>query len=195
MERVSGSLPASPDETGIKRMFEILHTNLTVKDFVASSAVGIDSGSLAQPSDFKPAVQYVNSQGITYGTVVSGTSASSSADQVEATFTTVSPWIVSEDNIAYTVTKGSGSNCGTKQTINEQTTTANAISKACAVVVVDVNGLSNGPNKVEIQDLGTSTTAMAALSGDQYYIFVGYDGATAGNKRALATGRIAGDLK
>lgn len=111
-----------------------------------------------------------------------------------------------EDNLAYLVTTaGSASSgggggatvatCGTKQDINAETNDAGAASKACVIVVVDVNGLSNGPNRVEPQIKTGASGALSSLTGDRYYIYVGMDGATAGGKSGSVTGRIAGDVK
>lgn len=188
MERIAGSLPSKADASGVTKMFESLNANLSVKDY---SSEGIDTGNVVMTKDFKSGVTFTDSNGVTVSTGSSGDQASMAAGA------TTSPWITSDDNISYLVTAPSGGTCKTKQDIDAATTTADAAKAACVVIVVDVNGLSKGPNAIETQQ----TTALAAsstlqtLTGDQYYIFVGRDGATPGSKKTTVSGRIVADLK
>ncbi len=192
MERIAGNLPseASRDKGSI-RMFDSLNTSLSVKDYAAletSSGNTYSDGTIVTASKYKSCVKYTNAAGQTVNSTCSFAWSDSEAD---------SPWIITEDNLAYSVTVGTG--CGTKQSINSATNVSGALGQACAVVVVDVNGLSNGPNvlepQLETEDTNFASKGMDTLTGDRYYIFIGKDGATAGSKTGTVTGRIAADLK
>ncbi len=197
MERIAGQLPSTPDKTGVGKMFQSLNQNLAVKDYAAAPASISDAEPTYTASQFKSAIQF---------------SVATSADQSETpaegddtgetlnagTIGDISPWITTDDNISYLVTKPAGSGtCSTKLEINSAGADADAQAKACVVVVVDVNGLTNGPNKVEPQISSTldASTSLSSLTGDRYYIYIGIDGATAGSKKSTVTGRIVSDLK
>lgn len=185
MERISGALPSTADSAGISKMFESLNANLSVKDYADASATAIDSGTVVLTKDLKNGVTFTDSNGSTVNT---GTN--------QATFgNNMSAWITSDDGISYAVVNGTG--CGTKQQIDGAENITDVLQNSCVVVVVDVNGLTKGPNILEPQQTDgiTSTATLGTLTGDRYYIFVGRDGATAGPKGVTVTGRIAGDLK
>lgn len=179
MERIAGNLPSTPDATGIKKMFTSMKSNLAVKDFAAD---------LSSAGEVYPMSSFLQESDL---------GESATGDKY---------WLITEDNLAYIVFAGAGTGtgegegskiCNPKATINSQTSLADAISNTCVYLLVDVNGLGNGPNVVEPQsnsDL-SDTEQMATLTGDRFYIFVGRDGATAGNKTHLVSGRIAGDIK
>ncbi|MBR2069498.1 MAG: prepilin-type N-terminal cleavage/methylation domain-containing protein [Candidatus Gastranaerophilales bacterium] len=187
MERISGSLPSTADKEGTKAMFHSLNKNLSVKDYAEKDK---GTGVLYAAADYKSSVGYTDPTGAATSCEASDTTCYS----VTFADSTLTPWIIAEDNIAYSVVNGK--KCSTKAKINAQTSTKDAIDESCVYIMVDVNGLSNGPNKMEPQaaNLASSKT-MDTLTGDRFYIFVGSDGATAGNKRSTVTGRIAGDLK
>ena len=66
-----------------------------------------------------------------------------------------------------------------------------------ADILVDVNGVTKGPNIIESQVKNglTSGTKMNQLYGDRYYIYVGTDGVAAGPKATTVSGRLMSDLK
>lgn len=185
MERIAGNLPSVPNSDNVIRMFDSLNSSLAVKDYIDGN---IAEGKVASRDDFKGKIKYTTETGDTAG---------EDATQGVLSYTAgdVSPWIITEDNFGYQVIKGTGSDCGTKSDINTQTAIASVASKACVLVMVDVNGLSNGPNVVEPQSTKGITGAMETLTGDRYYIYIGKDGATAGPKALTPTGRITADLK
>ncbi len=191
MERISGQLPSTADSTGVIKMFQSLNSNLSVKDY-ASGAAGLGDGTTLTTASFFPAVKFTDA---------AGNLLDPGGDDVldASTIDDFSPWIITEDNLAYIVTKKDAATCGTKQDINAAKTSADAETASCVIVVVDVNGLTNGPNRVEPQitavDGLTASKAMDPLTGDRYYIYVGLDGATAGSKKTTVTGRIAADIK
>lgn len=190
MERVAGNLPSKPDASNVSRMFESLNSSLAVKDY-ANVTTDYDDGSIIGSSGYK--------SGITFSTSTGTTQIGTSTSNGNITYNEGdnSPWIITEDNFAYAVAKGASSDCGTKADINAATTVAEVAQKSCVIVVVDVNGLSNGPNVLETQVSKGITTgsSMATLTGDRYYIYIGKDGAAAGSKSVTATGRITADLK
>ena len=61
----------------------------------------------------------------------------------------------------------------------------------------DVNGLNKGPNTLDAQgkSMASGVTQMQTLTGDQYKIYMGADGVSAGNQTGTVTGRIMADLK
>lgn len=185
MERISGALPSTADMVGANKMFESLNANLSVKDYADASKSAVDSGVVVLTSDLKNGVKYTDSNGAAVSTGTSQAEASS----------TMTAWITSDDGISYAVLPGTG--CGTKQAIDGATSITDVLKSSCVVVVVDVNGLTKGPNILEPQQTAgiTSSATLGTLTGDRYYIFVGRDGATAGPKGITVTGRIAGDLK
>ncbi len=191
MERISGQLPSTADNVGIIKMFQSLNSNLSIKDY-ASGAAGLQDGTTLTTASFFPAVKFTDAAG---NLLDPGGDDVLDASAIED----FSPWVITEDNLAYLVTRKEGATCGTKQDINSATTEADAETASCVIVVVDVNGLTNGPNRVEPQitadDGLTATKAMDPLTGDRYYIYIGLDGATAGSKKTTVTGRIAADIK
>ena len=168
MERIAGQLPTTADSEGVKLVFNSLKTNLSVKDYATNKASGT----------------YVASDYLTESAAVSN-----------ANFRGESMWIITEDNMAYLENKGG--TCKYKADINAAESLSAAINASCVYVVVDVNGLGNGPNTIEVQQSTALNggSEMLTLTGDRYYIFVGKDGAAAGNKTKLVTGRIVADLR
>ena len=204
MERISGQLPTVASGADALRLFESLNSNLSVREYATIEKSDIDSGSILDSNGYSTKITITDDSGNSqiYG----------AGDNNAATASTIStggalPWIVTEDNLAYSVTLlGTTTNkrCSTKLEINGAESQTAAATVSCAVIVVDVNGLSKGPNHFDAQVSETdgalsagmaSTEKMATLTGDQYPIFVGSDGATAGPKQYTVTGRIASDLK
>ena len=173
MERIAGQLPTTPDADGIKLVFSSLRSNLAVKDYAAYKTT---AGATYAPSDY-----------LTESDAIS-----------KSDFTGDKYWLITEDNIAYLeLSGGSGDTCKYKADINAATTLGDAIQASCVYVLVDVNGLGNGPNTVEQQQSTAlaESSDMLTLTGDRYYIFIGKDGAAAGHKTKLVTGRIAADIR
>lgn len=197
MERIAGSLPSSASPAGVLKMFESLNSSLSVKDYASSGDSAINSAAVLTTTNFKTGINFENSSGVTVST------GSDSNDQVAySKGADTSPWITSDDGIAYVVTAPSSATCSTKAAIDATKSTADALKASCVAIVVDVNGLSKGPNRLEPQQMGetgisslTDSVTLNTLTGDQFYIFVGRDGATAGSKKTTVTGRIVADLK
>ena len=102
-------------------------------------------------------------------------------------------WIITDENAAYRILS-QGTDCDLRAEINNETTVAGASEKACYTLVVDVNGLSRGPNTLGEQNIAASEE-MGLIKNDRFYIYVGSDGATAGNKTNFVTGRIVAGMK
>ncbi len=178
MEKLSGNLPSVGNTAGMQQMFDILNGRLSVKAYYNEATIG--QGKKVE-----------NSQYITQIT----TNASSRYNY----------WIVTEDNLAYHVTAGGATNvsnpCATKLGILEAqkniTQDTQLAQRACFVIYVDVNGLSAGPN-LKLPSPGNYIAVgnkLNPITTDIFPIYVGIDGATAGNQKNTVTGRIAADVK
>lgn len=203
MERVSGALPARATADNMGLLYQALNNSLSVKTFAKQT---INTGAVLQnnAANYGSCISAtINSQAtnIGVGTQNCLTVVGSAADAAGVTSGTDHVWLITEDNLAYTVVLGGATtaNCSTKQQIAAAASDGAAAAASCMIVVVDVNGLSKGPNTYETQGLGstglTDTATLDTLTGDQYKIYLGIDGATAGPRVATTTGRIAADLK
>ena len=183
-ERTSGALPYTNTGNAVMTFFQTLNSYLAIKNYAAPS----DEASIISESIFDESSFYSS---ITFD------SNSTSDNSLIVQESTVSPWLITEDNMAYCIVAGKG--CSTKQDILSSNGHNDAIQHACVIIVVDVNGLSNGPNRVEPQILSQnsldSSKALDILTGDRFYIYVGNNGVTAGSKKSTVTGRIVSDLK
>ena len=198
MEKISGQLPSQADSTQAAIFMSSMVSNLSVKEFIASNK--LDSGVVALAGQAVPRI-VVASQ-------VLGPQQGASANGITPTAGSDASWVITDDGIGYAVVLGGtgGSDCANKAEINAAVSAASAIKLSCMVVVVDVNGLYKGPNRIERQstvagsfsgnaDEVASTAKMTTLSRDRYYIYVGADGATHGNAAYTVSGRIINDLK
>ncbi len=191
VEKIAGQLPVSNTDTSVSNFFASLNSNLSVKEYVQAQATSFDSN--------------FDSEDLQTTSTASGTAIkinfgnafeSGSGTKVEGKNASRTPWIVTEDNIAYSVVPAKSGSCKNKMEVNSQDTEANAQGKACVVVVVDVNGLAKGPNRLETQ-IGslTSTSKLAMLEGDRYYIYIASDGVASGPKGTTVMGRLMSDMK
>lgn len=206
VEKISGQLPVSADATSALNFFSSLNSNLSVKEYSTALTAAQISSTAAQPlvtSDqtFVSAIVKAGDKTSTYGTTTNaaGTNLGNGFQLAETTIsaTTPSPWIVTEDSLAYAVAVANAGTCQNKAVISAQATHGAAVQASCVVVFVDVNGLAKGPNKFETQVLSgvPSTGKMNQLEGDRYYIFVGSDGVAAGPKSVTVSGRLMSDMK
>ena len=201
VERVAGQLPSRASALATAQLMQSLNNTLSVNTYAQQA---INAGVALQNAAFRPCVTLAEGVG-TIGEEISGaqclTHTVQEADEANAAPTGNATWIITEDNIAYTILTGGASGatdtCASKLALASQTTLAGVINNSCAVVVVDVNGLSKGPNLIETQtqDVIANGTSMETIQGDQFQIYVGVDGASAGPKANTITGRIVADLK
>ena len=206
VSKIAGELPATNISADTLRLFQSLISNLSIKNYVSTNELDVNAGIVAKSNHYKSAIKI---NGKVYG---SGEVLNQEVTDFSIQTLKPSPWIVTEDNMAYSIMCGGTTNkrfrCATKEAIAHQKTQEDAIQASCAIIVVDVNGLSRGPNTYDSQagpEAGarintytskfTDKTPLSDLTGDQYLIFVGSNGATAGPRATTVTGRIAADLK
>jgi len=189
MEKLSGNLPTDASKKAVSKVFESLNSNMTVKSYSDLGEASYQDGYIYQTANLKQCVKYINQY-------AAQTKSPSDSDNENCAggyseFTS-SPWIVSDDNTAYSVTSELSQDCLTINEIDSKTKLSEALSASCAVIVVDVNGLTVGPNILEPQlsDEFNSESHLEYITGDRFYIFVGKDGVTAGPRSATPTGRI-----
>lgn len=195
MEKIAGTLPAIASGAAVADVYKSLDSSLSVKEY-ATQAAG--AGTIAAASQFGTSMTLPSGTAGATMTLGNGTSICT----VPANGTGSQCWIVTEDNMAYQVHVGnSQSPANVKNLLMTKENLADIISISTSYIIVDVNGLGKGPNTLEAQaeqqTPGTvaESKAMNSLVGDQYYIFLASDGATAGNKKFFVTGRIVGDMK
>jgi len=216
LEKVAGNLPAVRDAAGANKtsLYKSLNNALSVKTF-AIQDIGAGS-TLTNPQAYSSCIQST----ITAGTGETATKEVTTIgvkDDQNTTCLSINDnqvWIITEDNIAYTVQDGGideGTQCATKQAIAAKADDEKATDASCYIVMVDVDGLNKGQNIVEPQGIITkegtgenattsgspleTTAAMDTLTGDQYKIYIGSDGASAGPRLTTVTGRITSDIK
>ena len=186
--RVNGELPSMITSDNTLRLFDALNSNLSTKGYVLASQEGdpLNGGKIAPISAIKENI-----------------------DDMKTNNGRHWYWIITEDNMAYLLRKGStntGENvgsdasCGSKfQILASQENGGVVASNAdiCYTIYVDVNGLNQGPNKAYIptENQIEATDKMPALKYDRFPIYLGIDGATAGNIKTTITGRIAADIR
>lgn len=84
----------------------------------------------------------------------------------------------------------------TKKNISTASSTREALEKSCMVILVDVNGVSTGPNQVVENGQFEANGNMPSLAQtDIFPIYVGADGISAGPTRATVTGHIIAGIK
>ena len=197
VEKISGQLPVKADATGALNFFSSLNGNLSVKEYstavqTGETAVDVAQNLITSDDTYLSAEVKAGSK-----TTKFGEDGVKLLSVTTITDTQPSPWIITEDGLAYAVAVAKGGSCKNKATIMAKDTVKDTTEASCLVVMVDVNGLAKGPNKFEKQVLnGVSSTAkMNQLEGDRYYIYVGSDGVSAGPKSVTVSGRLMADMK
>ena len=200
MEKVAGTLPARGSNQNINSLYKALNASLSVKGYGIQT---INAGSvLASGQGSANCLTLLDGEG-TIGTddgQCAQVAAEEGAGNGGEINTADQAWIITEDNIAYAVVQGgrTDANADTKQQIAAADNDAAASGASSAIIIVDVNGLSKGPNTFEVQGVAEELEAanpLDTITGDQYKIYIGSDGATAGPKETTVTGRIVADLK
>ena len=200
-ENLSGNIAKKRNEALGLMFFGIIYDNISVKELVKSN--DIDSGIVVIPGEAVSGLKF-NSGGHSVSLGINA-----AEDGIAPGVDTLSSWIVADDGLAYAVllTGSSDEDCPLRSEILAKSSAEEALKASCSVVVVDVNGLYKGPNRLERQvtSAGTSDakadsvpnkdTKMNTLTRDRYYIYVGADGATAGPADVTVSGRIVNDLK
>ena len=106
-------------------------------------------------------------------------------------------WITTEDNISYVLITWTGGNDCKRvgEILANGSNHKKMVQDSCLSLLVDVNGIHKTPNIVEPQYNTLGNEDMQPLSGDMYYIYIGSDGLTVGNKLTHAAARIISDMK
>ena len=179
-----------------EKFWALLNDSLPV---IGYTNVGIKHGGLGQ--DIVPTTTADLAERATWGqTTVGGPIGTIVA--TERKF--YSPWIVTENGMAFTVNSWPQSKatigldddtCGTVSNIfhgapdahyTDPTNKAAAIS--CVFLLIDVNGLDKGPNTHPSYDLIKEGEAYNAIKdNDRFHIFVGIDGVTSGPEGVATT--------
>lgn len=214
MEQVTGNWISTNSDESKGRLYEILFKGLNVKAIMINP---LNSGVASDNSNdnFVQCLSYTQAslsggedRTVTFGLDDTDTTNCGNLDEA------ISAWLVTEDNLAYTISTanpGTNATCQNKQRITAQANDEDAHNASCFAIFVDVNGVSKAPNLIETQGVTTvsvptggqsyngsdlnSGQTLSDLTGDQYKIYVGRDGVTAGPRTTTVTGRIAADLK
>ena len=99
-------------------------------------------------------------------------------------------WIVTEDNIAYSVVLPGNAQCDEKLNINTLTNLSDTMQKSCFAVIVDVNGVFTKPNKLDTLDDVAPLESIPHIKNDRYFIFMANDGITAGNPNHIYAAKV-----
>ena len=191
--KADDNLPTASDKAAMATFFHAMMENLAVQEIVPIKNHGINAST--------PYTASSNYAYVTYGGIASGDESvktTANAGNIEAAVGTFSPWIVTDDSLAYTLTALNSSKCGTKAAINTASSNANAKTQTCLLVIVDTNGLAKLPNTIEVQSangFSGANVGTSFLNGDRYYIYVGRDGVAKGNKAYTLSGRLLADIK
>lgn len=179
-EKFGGSTINSSDTQAMMTIFDQMYSNINSSGFAKPFSLDeIASGGDVNRYNIYNSVKY-----ILHGRTVEG--------DLDATGVSVSsPWIISQDNMAYCVVKGQ--NCMRISEINSSTTHEDALKNSCVAVVVDVNGLQNSPNMVQEQTFDADAKT-PILTSDRFYIYIGSDGVTSGPTKYTLSGRLGADL-
>lgn len=172
-EKLAGQIPTNATGESIISLYNSLATQLSVTSYV-DKAYGHDGNippQTAYYSDFKPIT-------------------SLSTD----TFT---DWILSDDGFSYLAFAPNGGKCQTSFAISNSKNAQEAYNNSCAIIIVDVNGVAKTPNIIDtpVAEGITAQDSVKVLKGDQYYIYLGMDGASSGSKTTTVTGRIIANLE
>ncbi len=99
-------------------------------------------------------------------------------------------WFVTEDNLAYSVVIPDGAKCNEVLNINTAKNLSKTLVSSCFAVVVDTNGLLNNPNSIETMEDISNEEYIPNLKNDRFYIFIGTNGAAAGNPKHILSAKI-----
>ncbi|MBR5304122.1 MAG: prepilin-type N-terminal cleavage/methylation domain-containing protein [Candidatus Gastranaerophilales bacterium] len=195
-EKISGTLPIRASNAGLNSMYSALNSSLSVKAYAFLEA---NQGWVLK--NYKSCLTLMNNA----GTLGKNTGDCAAVSQIiipqnGGPFEGTLPWIITDDNMAYSVVRGRAmnENALTKQQLNAVADDKEAGNKSSFVVIVDVNGLTKGPNVFEKQGYTTPLEegkSLDTITGDVFKIYIGSDGATAGPRGTTVTGRIVADAK
>ena len=175
----------------LESVFQALINNLDIDSLVDENVSKRDNGAYANAGDYIPFNPTETRDQYSDDTITIQNPDGSIKNEYPAT-----SWLVTNNNMAYIVVRGNN-NKETIEEINNQSNQADCWGKAHAVIVVDINGLSIGPNEIEPQSKKTikKNEPLDKITGDRFYIYVGKDGITAGSAQTSVGGRILSGMK
>lgn len=195
IEFLNGKLPTKADASGFSSIFEAIISKLDIKEFAQQKENGPDDGNIYSPEDFKHAVKFINSTG---KEETKGDASANSIANAEADWTkTASPWVVTENNLAYSITGVQNEQCLSKEQLDNVKEISELNKNACAIIVVDVNGLATGPNKLDdqvIYGVGENKK-MEPLIKDRFYIYIAKNGVAQGSKATSLSARLMNNMR
>ena len=205
MEKIAGQTPITGEDQNVLKLSYSMASNLSIRGFADAGYTDITGTDHAFVNNLSYCASFTLPQGEqTIGEPTKSDDGDQSGGCLKYS-NTIGNWIVTEDNLAYSVIAGANfeggvaTRCKSKNQINGAATPGAGAALSCAIIVVDTNGLNKGPNALDSQNVpGTALvegTNMETLVGDWYYIYVGIDGVTPGSKVGTMEGRILSDLK
>ncbi len=99
-------------------------------------------------------------------------------------------WFVTEDNLAYSIVIPDDAKCNEVLNINTAKNLSKTLKSSCFAVVVDTNGLLTNPNTIEDMEDISGEEYLPNLKNDRFYIFIGTNGAAAGNPKHILSAKI-----
>lgn len=167
-EKLGGQLPTNASGADVIALYNSLTSQLSVTGYANKNYAhdGNIPPQSAYYSDFKP-MENISTGNFT-------------------------DWILTDDGFSYTAFAPNNGKCQTSFVISNSETAEDAFRNSCAIIVVDVNGISKTPNIIDapVAQGITAEEKITSLKGDQYYIYLGLDGASSGPKGVTVTGRI-----
>ena len=195
IEFLNGRLPIKASSSGFSSIFEAMISKLDIKEYAQQKENGPNDGNIYNQEDFKHAVKFINSAGNEESI---GDTSTNSIANAEADWTkSASPWIITENNFAYSVTGVQNKECLSKEQLDSMKEISELNKNACAIVVVDVNGLTTGPNKLDdqvIYGVGENKK-MEPLIKDRYYIYIAKNGIAQGSKATSVSARLMNNMR
>ena len=175
------------------KLYATLNDSLPV---VGYTNAGIENGSIARTTPVVTINASTLAEKATWG---EGDGAITVGSKTGSTITApngYSPWIVTENNLAFTLSTQNAdpNSCATVSNIFHSgalTGDSHLANKAsfisCATIIVDINGLNKGPNKLASYDELTEGEAREEVKGsDRFLIYVGVDGVSAGPEKLVS---------
>ncbi len=189
LEAASNSAPEN--KNAIIEFFSALNMELAPNGFVSTEKYPIELSNKLADADIKEGFQWGE-------TVIDEENQFGDTDDLliypEVPKEEVwSPWLLSVQGSAYSFIAPSGRACEKMSNINNQyVDTKTAMRSSCFVVAVDINGLKEGPNKLEPQQISgiNPKEKLKKLTGDRYYIYIANDGIATGSSDLTITGKV-----
>lgn len=195
IEYLNGKLPSKTNSATLTYLYSALIGKMDVKEYAEQKENGPNDGAIYNVNDFKYTVEYLN-DGKTEKKNENN-AVNSAVNAIYDWTKTPSPWFVTENDIAYSIIGVSNEKCSSKEELNNIKEIKKLNEKACAVIIVDVNGLTMGPNKLDeqvIYGIGENKRIEPMIK-DRYYIYIGSDGVAQGSKTTSLSARLMNNMQ